>query len=599
MADTTPELDGLQTVLQPQGSLTRRRLLRGSILAGTGLVASSILAACGGDDDDDDDGGDDEPTADDSSSGGDEPTATEGEAATDPTATSDSGGETPQGGELIYALENRIDTLDPNVTTFSDVIRMATHMFDPLLWQPEPGEFIAGLAAEWEVNETADEYTFTFRDDVTFHDGTAFDANAVKFTFDKIIDPETRAQGAFSAMGPYESSEVVDDFQLVVHFTSPFAPFFNSVSGASLAPVSPAAMEELGADFSIHPVGTGPFIFDSYETDQQIRMVKNPDYNWAPTMFEHQGPPYLDAITWRIITEPATRLAALQSGEVHIIQAVPTQEIAGLESSDEFEIIEAVLPGSGWSLMNNVENPPNDDVLVRQALEWGVDKEGLIQVIWQGRYAVSHSPLTSITFGYDPSTSEIYSYDPDRASELLEEAGWTMGDDGVREKDGERLVMGVYYRSDNQEFVDLATFLQAQYKDIGIELELNGLAQAGYFDAVRAGQHNIQFWWGPATDPDGVFRTFFHSSNADGGTNRNRYRNPEVDALIDEAAGTIDPERRRELYFDLQHRMLEEAVMVFFSEPTEVYAYQSDKVINPRVAWSATVPLFYDTSVSG
>lgn len=587
--------------------ISRRSVLRASVMLGAAVPMAGLLAACGGDDDptattgtspEPTAAGSGDPTAttgsqpEPTSGGTDSPTATTGTSApTQPPAS----GDVEQGGELIYALVSRFDTLDPTITTFSDVIRTAHHLFDPLVWQPQPGEFVPGLATAWEVNATADEYTFTLRDDVTFHNGTPLTAEALQFTYDRIVDPETASQIAFSALGPYDSTEVVDAQTATIKFTRPYAPFLNSVSSVILAPLPQDAVEELGADFGIRPVGTGPFMFDSYQTDSQLRMVKNPEYNWASEMFTHQGPAYLDAITWRIIPEDATRLAALQSGEVHMIQTVPTQDYATVANNNDLAIIDAILPGSGWSVMCNVERAPMDDLNVRKALQYGVDKEGLIQVIWQGRYEVSHSPLTSVTFGYDPSTAEIYSYDPDMAGQLLDEAGWVMGSGNVREKDGERLVLGVHYRSDNANFVALATYLQAQYAEIGIELELVGQAQAGYFDAVRAGEHHVQFWWGPATDPDGVFRVFFHSSNADGGTNRNRYRDDEMDALIDEAAGTVDVAAREQLYFELQRKALDEAIMVFLSEPTETYAYQANEVMDPMVTWAATVPLFYDT----
>jgi ABC-type transport system substrate-binding protein len=261
--------------------------------------------------------------------------------------------------------------------------------------------------------------------------------------------------------------------------------------------------------------------------------------------------------------------------------------------------LEAIMTGSGWSMMMNVERAPMDDVLVRQALSWGVDREGLILSVWQGAYQISCSPLTSVTFAYDPATCDIYGYDPERAAALLDEAGWTLGGDGVRTKDGESLTLGCYYRSDNANFTALATFLQAMYQPLGIIFEPVGLAQAGYFDAVRTGQHHVQFWWGPATDPDGVFRVFFHSSNADGGTNRNRYVNPEVDAMIDEAAGTVDRAARAELYSALQIRMLEEAVMAFFSEPTSAYAFRPEQVRNVHLDFSSIYPLFYDTTLAG
>jgi peptide/nickel transport system substrate-binding protein len=503
------------------------------------------------------------------------------------------------GGELVYALTNTLDTLDPNITTFSDSLRIARHLFDPLVEQPAAGEFIPALATSWEVNDTADVYTFELRDDVTFHDGTPFDAEAVKFTFDRIIDPELQSQIAFSLLGPYESSDATSPTSITVNFSSPYAPFLNSVSQPPLFTVSPPAVEAAGADFGLAPVGTGPFMFDSYEVDAQVRILRNPDYNWAAESFGHEGPAYLDAITWRIISEPGTRLAALQSGEVHMIQDVPTQDYPTVTGDSTLELLEAVMTGSGWSMMMNVTRAPMDDVLVRQALSWGVDREGLILSIWQGAYQVSCSPLTSVTFAYDPATCDIYGYDPERAAALLDEAGWALGGDGIRSKDGQPLRIECYYRSDNANFTALATFLQAMYQPLGITFEPVGLAQAGYFDAVRTGQHHVQFWWGPATDPDGVFRVFFHSSNADGGTNRNRYVNPEVDAMIDEAAGTVDRAARAELYSALQIRVLEEAIMAFFSEPTSAYAFRPEQVRNVSLDFSSIYPLFYDTTLVG
>jgi peptide/nickel transport system substrate-binding protein len=186
-------------------------------------------------------------------------------------------------------------------------------------------------------------------------------------------------------------------------------------------------------------------------------------------------------------------------------------------------------------------HPPTDDVKVRQAMAWAIDREGIIKTVWQGLYQPACSVLTSVSFGYDPATCQVYSYDPKKAAALLDEAGWTLSGD-TRKKGGEELVIKLYYRSDNPHNVAQATFLQASLQQVGIKLELNGLAQGGYFDAVRRGDHNMQPRWGPSTDPD-VVREYFHSKNADGGTNRSRYKNPDMDKMIDEAAGYTDPEK--------------------------------------------------------
>jgi peptide/nickel transport system substrate-binding protein len=497
------------------------------------------------------------------------------------------------GGELVYGAPTRFDTLDPNVTTSSAAARVCFHIFDPLVWEAKAGEFVPGLAERWEVNAAADQYRFFLRKDVKFHDGTPFTAEAVKFTCDRIVDPELKSQMAFSGIGPYESSTVVDRYTVLVKFKRPFAPFLSSVGQSVLAPVSPDAVRKAGKDFGTRPVGTGPFRCESYAPDSTVRLSRNPDYRWAPSFFRHPGPAYLDAITWRLIPEPATRLAALRAGEVHIIDDVPTQDYRNLQREPAIQLLQGDLAGSGWSMMINVTRPPGDDVAVRQALAWGVDKVAMSLAVWQGVHKPACSPLTSVMFGFDPATCSVYRYDPKKAGEVLDETGWKMGPAGVRRKDGQDLVLALYYRSDNADFTAMATFLQSMYQPIGIKIELHGLAQAGYFNAVRSGQHNLQFWWDTRTDPDMV-RMLLYSANANGGTNRNRYKSAEMDKLIDDAAGTTDPARRRRLYTEIQMKVLRESIMVFFADPLNIFAYQKTKVMGAMLDWSATNVLLHN-----
>ena len=583
-----------------QGKFTRRHVIRTAIGAGASLTVVGLLAACGSSSKN----GATATTG--SSSGSTTPTSATNSGSTSASPVSGSGATTAtaasttapnQGGELFYGLTNKFDTLDPNVTTFTDVIRIDNHIFDPLVWESKAGEFVPGLSTKWDVTPTADQYTFTLRSDVKFHDGTSFDANAVKFTFDRIVDPALKSQSAFSAIGPYDSTTVSDAQTAVVKFKSPYAPFLSSVgSGTVLAPVSPDAVQKLGADFGTKPVGTGPFKFDSYTTDTVVRIVKNSDYNWAPSIFKHQGAPYLDAISWRIIPESSTRLAALQSGEVQFIQDIPPQNYKDLKGDSKIQILQGELSGSGWSMMINVTKTPTDDVKVRQALEWGVDKSAMITAVWQGLGTPASSPLTSATFAYDPATKNVYSYDPKKAGDLLDQAGWKMGSGNTRQKAGQDLVLSLYYRSDNTDFTAMATFLQSMYQEIGIKLDLQGLSQAGYFDAVRAGKHNVQFWEETDADPD-VVRILFYGANADGGTNRNRYKNAEMDTLINEAAGTTDPNKRKQFYAQIQMKALNEAIMVFFSDPLNIFALTKSKLNGAILDWSSAFPYFYDASL--
>ena len=500
------------------------------------------------------------------------------------------------GGELTYALAGKFDGLDPSVTTSTICGRMSVHLFDQLVREPSPGSFVPGLAEKWDVSPAADEYTFYLRKDVKFHDGTPFNAEAVKYTFDRIVNPDMKSQLAFSLIGPYDSTTVVDPFTVKVKFKSSYAPFLDSAAQPFLSIMSPTATEKFGKDIAVNPTGTGPYKFESYQIDNVVRMVKNPDYKWGPSFFKHQGAPFIDAINFRVIADPATRVAALKSGEVQFIEDLPVANYQEMQSSSNYQIVEGTQAGSGYSMMLNVTRPPTDDVKVRQAISWAVDRPALVKTVWNGLFQPACSVLTSVTFAYDPATCQVYTYDPKKAGALLDEAGWKLDGD-VRKKNGEELVIKMDYRADQPVNVGQATFLQAALGQIGMKVELNGLAQAGYFDAVRRGDHNMQPWWGPATDPD-VVRQDYYSKNADGGTNRSRYKNPEMDKMIDEAAGFTDPEKRKQAYAAIQKKVLDEAIMIFIADSKNVFATQKARVNDVALDWSSTYPLLFDASVN-
>jgi peptide/nickel transport system substrate-binding protein len=501
--------------------------------------------------------------------------------------------------ELVYGINNNVDTLDPNVTSFSSVGIIDGHVVDPLVWQDPLGTFHPGLATEWSVNADATEYTFKLRNDVKFHDGTPFNAEAVKFTFDRIVNPDTKSQTAISLIGTYKETEIVDDYTVKIHFSSPFAPFLDSVSQPYLGIVSPTAVQQMGADFGQKSiVGTGPFKVESYTPDSEVVLVRNDDYNWGSAdVFGTSGPSKFSKITFKIIQEPATRLAALESGSASggadFIDDVPPTDVERLKQEGNVNVLEIEQPGHGWSLMMNVEKPPTDDVAVRKAIALASDKQGMIDTVFNGFGTPGCSPLTKVMFAYDPASCDYLPYNPDQAGKILDDDGWKLNSTtGIREKDGAPLVIQHYFRSDNPLGQAMATFMKADLAKVGIDVELNGLARAGYFDAVRTGQHNTQNWWDTQTDPDGVVRTLFHSSNADGGTNRNRYKSPEMDKLIDEAAGSSDPAKRVELYKEIQKLADDDAVMVYYNDPYLLYG-SIPTLENVKYLGGGTLPNFY------
>ncbi|MGJ3237273.1 MAG: ABC transporter substrate-binding protein [Anaerolineae bacterium] len=504
-----------------------------------------------------------------------------------------------QESEITFGISNNVDTLDPNVTTFSSVGVVMGHVFDPLVWQQPLGEFHPGLATSWEINDDATEYTFTLRDDVTFHDGTPFNAEAVKFTFDRIADPETASQLAISLLGPYLESEVIDEFTIVVRFDSPYAPFLNSLSTPYLAPTSPTAVAELGEEYGLETVvGTGAFVLESYVPGSEVVLTRNEAYNWgSEVVFGQTGPANYEQLTFLIVQEPATRLAALESGQVQFIDDVPELDVERLSDDPNFVVEQIEQPGHGWSLMMNVERFPTDQVEVRRAIALASNKQGLIDTVFNGFGTPACSALTKVMFGYDPATCDYLPYDVEQANAILDEAGWVDTDgDGIREIDGEPLAIDHWYRADSPLGVAMATYLQADLTSIGIQVNLNGASNAGYFDAVRAGEHNSQNWWDTWTDPDGL-RVLFDSSNADGGTNRNRYRSEDMDSLLAQAAAETDSEARAALYAEVQQLAAEDAVMVYFVDPFLLYGY-SASLEGVTFLGGGNLPNFYAASLS-
>ncbi len=522
-----------------------------------------------------------------------QPTAAAKAAAAPTTAAAAAPAAGNKGGNLVYGLNTKFDTLDPTVSTFSVVSTIGYNVFDPLVWETAPGKFEGGLLESWDVSADGKEYTLKLRKDVKFHDGTPLKADAIKFTFDRIVDPATKSQSALSAIGPYDSTTVVDDYTAKVKFKQAYAPFLNSMSTPVLSPQSPTAVQKAGKDYGVTTViGTGPYKLKSYKPDQEVVLEKNPDYKWGPKFLTANGGPYLDTITFRIIPEDSTRSATLQSGELTFADSLPAEEFKSLSSDKNLQILSPVQAGSGWSAMLNVTNPPLDDVKVRQALEWATDKQGLIDTVFSGVFKPACSPLTSNMMGYDAKTCDKYKFDPAKAGALLDEAGWKLNSGtGIREKDGKALKLDFYFRSDSPVTRNMATFLQSNWKKSGVDVNLQGLERAGYFDAVRAGKHHVQFWWETGGDPD-VVRVLFHSSNADGGTNRNRYKNADMDKLIDDAAAQADPAKRSAIYSQIQDKALNEAIMIYLADPLTIVG-GSTKLKGVVMDWSGNYPFFH------
>src|SRR5215216_5935052 len=481
----------------------------------------------------------------------------------------------PQGGTLTYGVGFDVDdTLDPQVTNYDSTIRIMLNVCEPLIWMPTATEFVPGLAESWEVSDDGLTYTFKLKQGVAFHDGTPFNAEAVQFTFDRVVegrnltaagkevDPETvivPGQG-FNQIDAYDHAEIVDDYTINLVLSRPFGPFLSGLNGY-LGIVSPTAVQEMGlAEFGRKPVGTGPFMIQEWVEQDHVTLVKNPDYNWGSSFFEHAGAAYLDEMIYKFIPDDAVRTGTLVSGESQYIDGVDPLQLADLQENPDIVIIQQVQPGTGYILLFNPARTesPQSDVMVRRALSYAIDKEAMNQAVWGGTFSPAASPLMKPTLGYEPKTEEVYTYDPATANSMLDEAGWALNGE-IREKDGQPLTL-YWPTQDRPNDKAMATFVQGAFREVGVDVVVEPMERGAYSERQEAGDYDLSFLWFSYADPD-VLRTLFFSENI-GNFNYANYNNPEVDQLLLDAAAATDTEVRQELYSKIQLQMLEDAVTI-------------------------------------
>jgi peptide/nickel transport system substrate-binding protein len=434
------------------------------------------------------------------------------------------------------------------------------HIYDSLLAMDTEFNIYPWLATSWELSEDMLGYIFTLRDDVTFHDGTPFNAEAVKFTFDRIVLPETGATSAAVVIGQfYETTEVIDDYTVEVRFTAPYAPFLGGVTTAFLGIVSPTAAQESGPDFAANPVGTGPFVFQEWVAQQSTTLAVNPDYNWASDIFSHNGPAYIQEIRFQYVPESATRQALLDTGEAQYIDQVPPQNVATIEGNSDFQMLIAPRPGGPKMVDLNTAKPPLDQLEVRQALNFGTNKEEMMDTIFFGVFEPAGSPLAPATFGYEPGVEDMYPYDVEQATALLDQSGWVMGDNGIRQKDGQEFRLNCLI-GQSEEDAAIAQVLQAQWQPLGVAVDINVIAGTALTEAKRSGEHNIGFKIAVYQDPD-ILGAYFHPASV-GGFNYTFYDDPELAELLDRGVSTLDPEERQQVYSELSFFMMENALLI-------------------------------------
>src|SRR5690625_446446 len=529
-------------------------------------VLSVVLVACADD-------SDVEPEAD-----PEEGTATETEEGTE-----DASGEGSGGGDLVISEAADIVSLDPHGSNDVPSSNVRNNIYESLTYLDENMEVQPRLATEWtEVDDTT--WEFTLKEGVPFHDGTEFNAEVVEANLERLIDPAV----ASARMFLYEmvtGVDVVDDYTVQINLEYPFAPILAhlahdaggmiskevidadyeaalSAAGEEMSveeyyelreeggdaheEVADAITDEVGNHIAENAVGTGPFEFESRNAGENVVLANYADYH------DEENAAQLDTVTFKVVPETAARLAEIETGSSHIAGAAEPTNIDRIESHDSTEV--DLTPSLGLSYIGfNVEKEPLDDPLVRQAISHAVDREAIIEGIYDGVGTPAEGPLAPGVFGYDESVEGI-TYDLDRAKELMAEAGH---EDGFQ--------IEIITNDDNPQRVDTAVYIQEALQEINIDVSVQQLEWGAYLENTAAGDHDMfVLGWSTVTgDADYGMYPLFHSSMHGDPGNRSFLSNDTVDELLEQGRTESDPDARQEIYSELQEELVDIAPMIY------------------------------------
>ena len=477
-----------------------------------------------------------------------------------------------EGGTLIFGRGSDSTSLDPSRTTEGETFKVTKNIFETIVdFEDEGTEIVEGLAHDWDVSDDGLEYTFELEEDVTFHDGTDFNADAVVKNFERWAGGDEEMFPYYNTMfGGFEgddghvikSVEADDDYTVTFTLNRPQAPFLKNLAMDMFAISSPEAFEEEGDDdYERNPVGTGPFEFVEWLPNDSITVEKYDDY-WQ------EGLPKLDEVVFRSIPDNASRLNALNAGEIDLADGINPSDGEAIENDPELQLIERPSMNIGY-LGLTVTREPFDQKEVRQAMNYAIDQEAIIEAFYEGRAEEAVNPMPDTIEGYNEDI-EGYEYDPEKAKELLKEADledgfemelWAMPEPRPYMPDGQKI----------------AEVIQKGLAEVNIDAEIVSHEWATYLELAEKGEADafLLGWTGDNGDPDNFLYALLDEDNI-GSNNYTYFENDETHDLFIEAQTEVDQDKRNELYEETQEILHEEAPWVPLAHSTPLLGAADD-----------------------
>jgi peptide/nickel transport system substrate-binding protein len=462
---------------------------------------------------------------------------------------------------LVIATLSDIEAIDPHTSNDVPSSTVQHNLFESLITQTEDMELEPGLATNWEnVDETT--WELELREDVTFHDGSDFNADVVKANLDRILDDSIGSPRA-ALFEMIEEVVVIDDHTVEIHTEYPFSPLPSHLAHSGGGMMS---LETIEADYegveeggqpgdyiNENPSGTGFFEFEEWTPGSEVVLTRNDDY-WG-------DPAGVEQVTFQVTPEDLTRIGELETGAADIIFPVSPSDVERVESTDGISMYEQESLGLAY-IGFNMEKEPFDDPDVRRALSMGINKEDLLEGVLEGTGTPAVGPLGEQIFGFSDAVEEI-PYDPEAAQELLAEAGY---------EDGFETTL---WTNDSRERIDIAELVQAQLSAIGVTVNIEVLEWGAYLENTSEGQHDMFILgWSTATgDADYLMYNLFHSSQQGDG-NKSFLDDPEIDALLEEGRSATTEAEREDIY--------EEAMQLLVDDARMLYLYHQDYLVGVR-----------------
>ena len=482
------------------------------------VLSFSMLVGCGGKDASSQEGSDD------------------GKATSSQDGSDDSKSSSKEKDKLVVAIDADAKGLDPHqvndVPSFNSLIQI----YETLVTIDNKMEVHPGLATSWEQLDDKT-WEFKLKEGVKFHNGEEMKASDVKFSFIKACG--SAKIGHIVGMIDAENIEIIDDYTLRIPTKEPFAPFIRSLTHSGAMILSEKAVTEAGDNYGENPIGTGPFKFVEWKRGSTITFVRFDEYHGDKTKIKD--------LVFRIIPERTNRVIELETGAVDVCYAVGSNDVKRIEDAEDLYILRETSFSTGYLGMNCL-NEPFNDVRVRQAINYALDIDLIVNAVMKGVGKPAEGAMTPNT-PYFNGDIKKFGYDLERAKELMKEAGLENG------------FKCELWTNENKDRIDMAEIIQSQLKEIGIELDIKILEWGAYLDRLNKKEQDMFLlgWSNSTGDPDTALYAPFHSSKHGKGGNKACYTNTKVDELLDAGRVEFDGAKREDIYREIQSLLYDEA----------------------------------------